>query len=405
VREVHRLHERLRHGRTVEPARAVLAHAHDREGEGRIEQRDGQRELVHDRPASGPEVLDGGAQVVMNQTVRLGIVEGERHPAAAAEADVGHPGPEAVGVRQQPGQARAQTQAQTLLRRAQLLAGGEHGEQEPAREHPAHRRGPAGGGRPIRSGSVATGQLDIFGEALGIELEDAMPREVVEERRHPAHVRAQVGNAAGVGTVEHGAQHFAQHCRRLRGDRPARRHFDRSAGLRERARPFVVEAAQRLELRAHRLAGAGHDGRAREAGAEHGLALDGMETEREQPAGQRLPLAAEPLVDAAPVVVGKEPAGPVRALADAEVAGVPGDRLERVARGLGRPFRLREPLARPRLPIRVDLGRGDGDVPSAAAAAAALLAGEALLGVVAEGDHGDGSVYARARRARSAAEV
>ena len=132
-----------------------------------------------------------------------------------------------------------------------------------------------------------------------------------------------------------------------------------------------------------------------------------MEPERKQPARERLARAPELLVDAAPVLGGEEPAGSVRALADAEVAGVAAEGLERIdgprlrsrlrlrARPFGDFFR-RVPGRRSRLAIPLDLGRRHGDVPPAAAAAATLRAREPLLGVVTEGDH-RGSVYAPAR--------
>ena len=105
-----------------------------------------------------------------------------------------------------------------------------------------------------------------------------------------------------------------------------------------------------------------------------------MEAEREQPARQRLALGPQLLVDPAPVLGREEPAGAVRALADARVA--PRQRVEGIRlRPLGRVLALAVVALGLRLPVRLHLAGGERDVPAPAAAAAALLAGEALLGI------------------------
>ena len=103
-----------------------------------------------------------------------------------------------------------------------------------------------------------------------------------------------------------------------------------------------------------------------------------MEAEGEHPAGERLGLAAQLLVDAAAVVGGEEPAGAVGALADAVVAV--GDGLEGIdVHGVGDRPPVGVQPRRAHLAVALDLGRGH-DHPRPAAAHPALLAGEALLG-------------------------
>ena len=145
----------------------------------------------------------------------------------------------------------------------------------------------------------------------------------------------------------------------------ARAHSERSAAI---SRACAASGAPSLRT----IVGTGR------AGGHQRPALHGVEAEGEHPAGQRLGLAAQLLVDAAPVVGGEEPAGAVGPLADPEVAV--GDGLEGIdAHGL----RHRAPVGvqprRPHLAVALDLGRGHHH-PGPAAAHPALLAGEALLG-------------------------
>jgi hypothetical protein len=167
-----------------------------------------------------------------------------------------------------------------------------------------------------------------------------MAGDVVEEAGHPPDVGGEVDTALAsawssiVRRVSRSVATVAP------GDRTAGHELEAPPRLRIRARPLVVEPAQRAHLRRHRLAFVGDDGRTAEARAEDGLAFGGVEAEREQPARERFPRAPELLVDAAPVLGGQEPTGAVRAFPDPEVARVPAIGLERVD---GRPFPVPPP--------------------------------------------------------------
>ena len=127
-----------------------------------------------------------------------------------------------------------------------------------------------------------------------------------------------------------------------------------------------------------------------------------MECVREQATGQRLPAGAQLLVDAALIVFRQESAGAIGALANPVQRRQAGNRLERihlrpsgfhlramrfggqvggqVAIRAGRAARLAEPLSGIALPVKLDFSRRDDDV-EAMTAAAALRAGEALMGI------------------------
>ena len=105
-----------------------------------------------------------------------------------------------------------------------------------------------------------------------------------------------------------------------------------------------------------------------------------MECVGEQATGQRLPAGAQLLVDAALIVFRQESAGAIAALANPVQRRQAGNRLERIAIRAGRAARLAEPLSGIALPVKLDFSRRDDDV-EAMTAAAALRAGEALMGI------------------------
>ena len=109
----------------------------------------------------------------------------------------------------------------------------------------------------------------------------------------------------------------------------------------------------------------------------------------------------ENAIAAASVLGRQEPARPVAPLADAVVGGVARYRLERIPlRAFRRVRALAVEAARVCAAIGQELTGRQRDIPSAAAATPALLAGEALLGVEAEGGHRP-AVYDGPARPRS----
>ena len=137
------------------------------------------------------------------------IVETLRHETSAAQIDVADTRTEPMGVGQQAREARAQTDPHPGRRRAELLARGEHREEEPARQHTSHGGSAAVRRRPVRAGGVTSGELDVFVEPIRLQLHHAMPGDVVQESRDPPHVGPNVHAALGVRVIEHRAQHVA----------------------------------------------------------------------------------------------------------------------------------------------------------------------------------------------------
>jgi hypothetical protein len=112
-----------------------------------------------------------------------------------------------------------------------------------------------------------------------------------------------------------------------------------------------------------------------------------VELERIEPAGQGLTVAAQLLVNAAPILEGEKPASTVRALSDPMKTGADG--LEGVPRRSLAPVgRFSEPAPRLAPVVQLRFTRGNRDFPATATTVAALRACESLIGVEESIGHG-----------------
>src|SRR5438093_725604 len=97
--------------------------------------------------------------------------------------------------------------------------------------------------------------------------------------------------------------------------------------------PGDVESTDVPRLIGEQLALVRDDGRTGEERRHDDVLLDGMESEGEYAACDRLAIGAELLVNAAEARRRQKTAGPVCALANLKQARISGDRFERIARG------------------------------------------------------------------------
>ena len=181
-------------------------------------------------------------------------------------------------------------------------------------------------------GRMGQRQLDVLGEVGIGQAQHAAAGEVVEGVRDAGKVGAQIDRA--LRSRQHAQETVAKNVDRWRIDRAASHKLVVSGFLTRRSvfakavsridiatgcRPFVaqrVEQSPRCAFR-HQLAAILDDGRAAEAGRHHHAGRRWMKREWEHSAGERLVLSAQLFVDAATILWRQEPAGAIRARADA----------------------------------------------------------------------------------------
>src|SRR5580765_4946228 len=121
------------------------------------------------------------------------IVKAKRHPDRAAEIEAGRPRSESVEVREQAKERDAERQPAAAENRIKMDLRRQGREQEAAKQEPGEARRGARRERLVALECVPARQTEVLGPVVRREGNDAWPRQVLEQRRDPSEVRAQIG--------------------------------------------------------------------------------------------------------------------------------------------------------------------------------------------------------------------